>query len=234
MLAGMVATIHRGPQDTERAVSLRVACFVLSVIAAGLAVEVARRDRTMRPVAAVMSTNVVVDLVRTVLATYIFAPYRITHGPVSFVGAARVAFHVEQALLLSRVALLSWLVWSCLSTVRAWPPFAGAWLTATTLLASWYPEVRGEALGRVYRALTVAAVIVGASALLRVARGRGRAPLVSLVLLGGLGAELAGPYLGSPFDWWTAQLTWLVLFAGLSCLFAGWICSRPSLTVPSS
>ncbi len=188
----------------------------------------------MRPVAAVMSTNVAVDLVRTMLATYVFAPYRIEHGLAPFEGAARVAFHIEQALVLSRLALLAWLAWTALTTARSWPVLLPGWVTATSLLAAWYPTVRGEALGAVYRALTVAAVLVGAVAIPCASKGRGRAPFVSLVLLGGLGAELAGPYLGSPFEWWTAQLTWCIVFAGLSFTFAGWICLRPSLTVPSS
>ena len=51
---------------------------------------------------------------------------------------------------------------------------------------------------------------------------------VALALLAGLAAELAGPYLGASFEWWTAQLTWSLVFAGLAFVFGGWLCSQAS------
>lgn len=212
---------------------IQLACLAAEVCATVLACVLAKRDREMRPVAAVIGARVGCDLVRAGIAAWWLEPWRAAWWPAPFEGTTRAAFHAEQALFMLGPALACALAWWTLARVRALP-VAVSWLTASATLAAWYPEVRGEALGSAYRALTACAVIGGASALLQATGARGMAQLSSLVILAGVAAELAGPYLSQPFEWWPAQFTWCVVFSGLSLLFGGWICSRPSLTVCSS
>lgn len=175
----------------------------------------------MRACAYVLGANVVLDVARETIGALVLRPYRAAHWPAPYTGAARVAFHLEQAAFIAWPAIVCALAWSSLSRSRAWPVLA-SWSAAAAALVLLYPEVRGEPLGRVYRALTVLAVLGGAAALLRVTRAPGRAGIVSLALLAGVAAELAGPYLARPFEWWPAQLTYAIVFTGLSLTFGVW------------
>lgn len=207
--------------------------LVLLLCAGLLAWVIQRRvDRAYRPVAIYLTGWLLGDLVRLLLATLVLAPWKIAHGNVPLTGGARLAGHLEQGLLLGS--------WFGIAALAGWfftraPLLAGVLYTAALVACvHGYPELRGEALGSFYRILTVVAVGL---ALLAIARKRlpvGLAHLVVLLLVAGLTATLAGPFLGSPFkDWSLAQLTWTV-FVGLIVLVqGGWLLWRFRTVVAS-
>jgi hypothetical protein len=80
-----------------------------------------------------------------------------------FVGAARAAFHVDQAIELSWSAGLAALVIVVFSRRRWFVALIGlVWTGAVAYLATHYPEVRGEALLKGYFAAELATVTVAA------------------------------------------------------------------------
>jgi len=148
------------------------------------------------------------EVVRLGLKVFVLAPARAA-GRVPFEGAERCVFFAQQSLFLARPLLAAALCWHLLA--RTSPArFAAIWIGLSIAFALSYPELRGEALAGWYSRAQVAGIVI-ALASIPAARGRiGRAQLVAFLLVAGLAAELAGPYLGDAFaSWWTAQATWL-------------------------
>lgn len=81
-----------------------------------------------------------------------------------FTGAARMAFHADQAgELASGAAFAALMIW-LFSGRRALALLPGiAWVTAVGYLATHYPEIRGEPLRQVYLAAELAALTVAAA-----------------------------------------------------------------------
>lgn len=142
-----------------------------------------------------------------------------------YAGAARALFHASQALTLAWPAGVAALAWHLFTRLRPVSWVSVPWTACTALLALDYPALRGEALGDALRWLLVAWFVFGLASLLGARPDRfrpGRAHLVCLTLLAGVGSELAGPYLGAPFAaWWTAQATWTLTLT-VAAVAASW------------
>jgi len=178
----------------------------------------------MLQVARLLELLLSADLARLLLSEAVLAPAR-ARGAVPFEGWERVAFHGTQGLFLAWPFGCAWLAWRLFDEGWRW-----AWIAipsfgfACVELAHRYPSLRGESLASWYRGTHASCI---ALALLSIpvspARVRiGGAHLASLLLLAGLGAELAGPWLGDPFGSWSlAQVTWTIVLAAVAVAALG-------------
>lgn len=192
----------------------------------GCALATAAEHR-LRPALALLLGGLAADVLREALGAYVLRPERALLGPgVPYAGWTRAAFHLDQALFLAwpfGVLALSWWAWR--RSGFAVQLILAAWLINVHALASRYPALRGEALGHAYGLL---AAFCAALSLCAVALRRERAgalQLVSLLLVAGECATLAGPYLGRPFETWgLGQATWTFVFAAaaLAALSGRW------------
>jgi len=133
-------------------------------LAAVSGMMVARKRRDHRPLTLFLVWFVVMTALRAVLASR-FGLLRPVGSP-PFTGAARMAFHVDQAIE------LSWSVGLAALTIVV---FAGRRLIATAIGLLWvgavaylainYPEIRGDALRKVYLAAELAALAVAAASI---------------------------------------------------------------------
>lgn len=160
------------------------------------------------------------DLVSLGLRELVLAPARAA-GAVPFAGLARAAFHGTQLAFLAWPFGVAALVAHLFARDRLLgPAFVGVGLLVLACFAGSYPEMRGEALANGYRTALLLALFLALAGLTlpRPDRFRaGRAHLISLLLLAGLAAELAGPYLADPFgSWWTAQVSWSLVLGAVS------------------
>ena len=159
-----------------------------------------------------------VELGRLALSAFVLGPARAA-GLVPYAGITRSAFLVSEALTLfwpfGCAALFArmiapWYAW--VGTV-AWGGVV--WVD----IARRYPVLRGEALLRELRFAQLCALFCAFAVAVAFPRTRafktGRALLCSLLLLAGVAAEFAGPWLSAdPLPaWWTAQATWTLLLA---------------------
>lgn len=154
-------------------------------------------------------------------ALNLLAVAALTPLPTPYTGGARALFHVSQALILAWPAGTAALSWHLLTRLQPVTWMLVPWLGTTAVLAHQYPALRGEALGDALRHLQAAGLALGLLALLGARPDRfrpGRALLVSLALLAGVGAELAGPYLGDPFggQWDLARATWILTLGSVA------------------
>lgn len=180
-------------------------------------------DPGMLDAARLLEALLAADLCRLLLTALVLAPAR-DRGGVPFEGWDRAAFHGTQVLFLAWPFGLAALAWRLFS-----PTHTLAWIAALpfSLLCgrAWecYPRLRGEALADFYRFSQGVALGLALLSLAAPIRSRvGRAHLCSLLLLAGLAAELAGPYLADPFgSWWTAQATWSVVLAAVALTAIG-------------
>jgi hypothetical protein len=129
------------------------------LLAAASAVALARRRADHRPFAAFLVWLVIVNTVRALLSER-FGLIRPLGSP-PFTGAARAAFHVDEAGELSSAAAFAALT-ILLFARRRWLSLlpAIAWLGAFAYLVTHYPEVRGDPLRQVYLAAELAALAV--------------------------------------------------------------------------
>lgn len=175
----------------------------------------ADRDADLLTCARLLEALLVCDALN-LLAVRVLTPL-----PTPYTGTARALFHASQALTLAWPAGVAALSWHLLTRLRPVTWMLAPWVGATALLALQYPTLRGEALGDALRRCQAAGLIIGLAALLGARPDRfrpGRAHLVSLALLAGVGAELAGPYLGDPFggEWDLARATWIFTLGGVT------------------
>src|SRR5262249_10123940 len=122
---------------------------VALVVGAVFAVAFARRRTDHRPFAIFMVWIPLAEIGRAALAAG-FGLIRPLGSP-PFSGAARIAFHIDEALFLSSSAGLAATV-IVLFTPRPWRALLPivAWAGLVAYLATHYPEVRGEALRDIY------------------------------------------------------------------------------------
>lgn len=179
----------------------------------------ARRDADLRACARLLEALLAADLLN-LLAVRILTPL-----PTPYAGATRALFHASQALTLAWPAGVAALAWHLFTRLRPVSWVSVPWAACTALLALDYPALRGEALGDALRWTVVGWFAFGLASLLGARPDRfrpGRAHLVCLTLLAGVGSELAGPYLGAPFAaWWTAQATWTLTLT-VAAVAASW------------
>jgi hypothetical protein len=205
---------------------------LLALALAGVACRLrawADRDADLRACARLLDALLAADLLN-LLAVAFLKPL-----PTPYAGAARGLFHVSQALTLAWPVGVAALSWHLLTRLRPVSWMAVPWLGATASLALRYPSLRGEALGDALRQCQASGLVLGLLALLGARPDGfrvGRAHLVALALLAGLGAELSGPYLTAPFtSWWTAQVTWTLTLTAVA-VAAAW--RRPWTRSPAS
>lgn len=173
------------------------------LLAAAMAIVVARRWPRHWPIAAYLGALVLADWARRGLAV----------GPLSgagpYTGLARAAFHVEEALYLIGPFGLAALAVAVLAQRVPWG-VAGAYVAAVAALALGYPGVRGEMLRRCYVGAELGAVVVALAAAAAWARRRERVDLTSLVLFFVFVVDVAkllgGPFRGDLFTSWV--LAW--------------------------
>jgi hypothetical protein len=139
------------------AIAFQVCC----AIAAGL---LAWRRRDHRPFAVWSVGTTTATIARGIMATTIL-PVRPLSAP-PFTGAARIAFHVDEALFLaSAVSLSVAAIVLCVERrALAWLPTL-AWVVAVAYLATHYPEIRGESLRKFYLAAELAALAASVASL---------------------------------------------------------------------
>lgn len=128
------------------------------------AVALARLRADHRIFAALFSWFTAANVIRVALAKS-FDLVRPLGSP-PFVGAARVAFHIDQAIELSWPAGLAGVA-ILLFAQRRWLALfpALAWAGAVAYLATHYPAIRGEELRLVYLAAELAALAVSAASI---------------------------------------------------------------------
>jgi hypothetical protein len=139
--------------------SARAALFLATVAAIALA----QRRADHRPFAALLCWVVIMDIVRGEIGRIFSLSRPADAAP--FEGAARLGYHVYQAIGLSSPAWIAALaIWYFAQ--RRW--LAGvpalAWIIGVAYLATHYPEVRGDALRRFYVAAELAALFASAMA----------------------------------------------------------------------
>jgi hypothetical protein len=144
--------------------ALRYIVTALQIGAAVAALFLARRREDHRPFAVFFVGTTAANLLRF-LRHETFAPIRPLGSP-PFVGAARVAFHMDEALFLAWPAAFAALAIWLFAQRRALallPAFA--WVVAVAYLATHYPAVRGEALRRFYLGAELGALAVAVSSI---------------------------------------------------------------------
>ena len=200
-----------------------------ALAAAGVVVRLTahrRSDRELRWCAAALEALLTSELGKLALSALVLGPAR-AGGRVPFAGWERGAFSAHTALTLAAYALPAALCWQTFTRLRPALWVAVPWVGCSALLANAYPGLRGGALLDALRWHLVGSVTF---ALIGVFLGErpdrfhlGRAQLVSLVLLAGPAAELAGPLLHrDPVARWAlAQATWTVVLAA-AALAAAW------------
>lgn len=169
-----------------------------------------------RPIVLLLSLGVFADASRTALRIFVLDPARSAVEP--FRGAARVVFHISQALLLSWPAALLAAAFVVFLRRPPWPIAVG-WVIAALAFAALYPWLRDGNLFATYAALSLATcVAIWAIALSRL----GEAWIqhhVSLLLIT-LGEAVANTaYLfGDPIgDWGLARTAHGMAFAAILC-----------------
>lgn len=171
---------------------LAAAVLCLYAVAAVAAAALARRDRGCRPVAAYLGAAVAIDLCRWGLRWAIPG----ATGPRE--GLELLGRHVEAGLYLA--AILALPAMAAAVTRRGAHRLAAAGLVLWAYVVAGYPELRGEALMGLYRAVELLAVLgsLGCLALsLGSPEGRQRAAaapvLATAALTGATGLSLLAP-----------------------------------------
>lgn len=200
----------------------------ITILAKG-ACAAATFRRELRPVSALVIAGLVVDVLREALGSLVLRPARVELGPgVPYSGWTRAVFHADQALFLVApfaVAALSWWAWRKASPMRAAVVWGAVGLVAVTK----YPGLRGDALGTFYGLVTAGCVLWSLAAVALRRERAGALQLVSLLLVAGECATLAGPYLSRPFaSWGLGQVTWTLTFAAASLVALGARWMRPA------
>jgi hypothetical protein len=211
---------------------------VALAIAALVALSVARRSPTHRPLAITLCALLVADCAR-------WAMVPILVGEVPFTGWKRLAFHADQWLL---VGWRWWVVaglWATgMAVVQAGlttglPPkrvvarsattaLLGIWLALSIALTALYPAVRATLLlGTVYPWVHAAAcVAIGVAIVehhIRPWRAPTGAEYPALVLAAGVTCQMLGPWLyQDPVrDWWIARWVSTITHAAVAVVL-GW------------
>ncbi len=205
--------------------------YIFAILAAVLAVALARERAEHRPIAVFLVVAVVVDLARA----YLRARFALDlPGP--YEGARRIAFHVDEAGFLGWPAGLAALGLVVFARRPAWPPFV-LWGLACAVLFALYPSdiVRGAGLQRVYLAAYLgglAAALVTGLSWWNAKRNKPGPAHAVLLMLAIVDVARLVPFYGSVFDRWAtyAPPTNAVLYAAVSAVEGGflWQSSRSS------
>ena len=141
------------------------AARITLVLAAASAMVLARRRADHRHFAIFLAWFVCVEVLRSALGQ----SFNLVRPPglPPFIGAARVAFHIDQAMELSWDAGLAAVAIIVFPRQR-WRVVIVAlvWASMVAYLATHYPEVRGDSLRRVYLAAELTALAVATASII--------------------------------------------------------------------
>lgn len=204
---------------------IQLLLYVLALVAAALSWAVASGRPLHRPVAWLLTFQIISDLTRLAIRELVF----LKHGPWPATGWLRAVFHVEQALFIGWRMGIAALAVRIFGGRRPWPVFLAFAVIELGLAAS-YPAVRGELLQRAYLAIELAVLCVSIGfALQWLSR---REPWTPETLVTGLIIALeaamvtGGPYRFVIFSAWDrAWAILLVMYAGL-IIVEGWVWSK--------
>lgn len=134
------------------AIAFQITCAIAGVI-------LAWRRTDHRPFAAWSAGTTTATIARLILAITVL-PVRPPGSP-PFVGIQRAFFHVDQALFLASAAALAAVAIVLCATRRTLALLVPiTWAGAVVYLSTHYPEVRGDALRKVYLAVELATIAV--------------------------------------------------------------------------
>lgn len=218
------------------AVALGLAPHLFLIAAAMLAIYLwRRRDARHRPAALGLAATAGAEVVRYVLSLTVLA----AAGPHE--GLLRAVFHLDQGLYLVGVVVLPWMALSTLcdlppgptqqerylARLSLWLVLLGAFGATWSLLVLGYPELRGDALRRVYLGAELATLFVCALAIAAWVRRR----MSSSRRQAATGAEyaeaLAAGANGEPLPpsrlprWYTLAVVLGLVLADAALLFVG-------------
>lgn len=210
-----------------------VAGYALSALITALAWFVTHRRSDHRPIALLLTLGLVSDVIRRQLYIHAIGPGYVVAAGGPLTGAARVAFHVEQALFLAWPAGLTAAALTIFLRRRPWL-VAVVWSLAVAALAVSYPGTRGDVLRRAYLALELATIAVSSGAVIQWGWSRQWPTLAQDILMALIGAEIAvvwGPWRHDLFGGWSAgQIMYAVTYLVIAFLQGGvlWRQSRQS------
>ena len=215
-----------------------IAVFVLALgralqaLAVGLAIVIAWRRPSYRPTAFFLLGAFLASMARLALRPLWAVP-----GP--YVGAIRLAFHLEQGLfILWPIGLAALCRWTFIGR-RPWP-IVMAWFVAIGVLVLGYPTIRMDVHRKALLAIELASLAVSVAAWARFWAAKKKPGIeiaaATFLLVFELGT-LAGPWLFGPFDaWLSAQVIYCFLYVTLVFIQGGnlWLSHAPSSSASSS
>lgn len=202
--------------------------YLAAAVAAGLAFVAAQRRASVRVLAWLLAWEVAQDLGRRALSSYVLDPFRAAHGT-PYLGWARVAFHVREALQVSWCFAVVAVVARVLGRRVApwlWPTFLLVIATATIGYPAW---LRGTANIGVYYAVIQAIEVswCGAFVLSFVRRSEGALMVEHVSVFWMVAVELAvltAYVAGGIFEWWPVAATlYLAMHTGLILVQGRWL-----------
>jgi hypothetical protein len=200
--------------------------YALSALATALAWVVARRRAEHRPIALLLTLGLASDAVRRLLFVYAIGPGYVVAAGGPLTGAARGAFHVEQALFLAWPAAFTAAALAIFLKRRPWL-VAGAWALMSGAVIVAYPTIRGASLQRVYLGVQAVSLAASCGFLLAWFRSADRGVAVAhgciaLVLVTELVSLMIGPWRADLFTAWPiAQGSYAVVFLSLILMQGG-------------
>lgn len=210
---------------------MRAALYLLLAVATVLAWLLARARRDHLPIALLLSTGLLCNVVRAGLRAAV--PTLATSPADPLAGWARAAAHLDDLLFLAWPAGLAVVAVHVLARAPRWSWAPAAALAAIVAgLAGAYPVTRGDVLRRCYLAAELAALAVGVFGVVQWARRGERATpalLCAAFLVLGHFVVLVGPYRFGLFGsaWYTAQVGYLLILVNLvlvqgAALWSSW------------
>jgi hypothetical protein len=203
--------------------------YLLQIVAAVLAVTLARRRPEHRPVAWFLCAMTAIDWTRLAIAR----AAHFDHAVRPHEGAVRLAFHLDELGFVAWPAGLAALALVLFTGQRPRPAFV-AWAMLGAALVVLYPAdlVRGAGLQRVYLVAHLAALFVAVAALERWSRRREEPgpELAVMLVLAAVDVLRLVPYAGSIFGSWAGlvQPANVALYGTLAAVQGGtiWVSSR--------
>jgi hypothetical protein len=204
-------------------------CAALSSVLAVLAMRVGRTRPRHRVVAAFITINLIADLLRQAIKVNVLNPASEARPGLPFVGWPRVAFHVNELLLLAWPAGLAVVGALVLLTPKVGRRSArgvlACYLASGGALVAAYPLARGPVLARAFLGLELATLaVVGAAGVAWWRRPETEPPTLtelSVVAFAVIEGGVVSGWRGVLVGWNFQQGLYFVLYAALAALHVG-------------
>lgn len=210
---------------------MRLAIYVLEVIAIGLGWMLARRRREHLPVAVLLSIGLASDVATLAVRGPILAAVA-RHGvDAPWSGAERVAGHLSDAATLAWPAALVGVALVAFLRRKPWPAVA-AYVLAIAAMVVVHPIAGDGSLGRALTAAQLAGVLAALGCAvtwyLRPHDGTTSAQACMGIIVAAELAALAGSWrIGVFADWQLARLAYLVMYVVVIAIQGVYLCSTP-------